>query len=80
MDVCFVKIEGKLNLHSDVTTLTFHPNPDLFSPSHSYPFPLGGVGPYLCTQSYLFKFKKKRKTKKKRKKRGKKVTLTIVYI
>lgn len=43
---------AKLNLHSDVNTLTPHPNPDSFSPDHRFIFPLGGTGPYLCTQSF----------------------------
>lgn len=52
MDVCYLDIKGEVNLHSDVNMLSLHPNPDIFLPTHSYPFPLAGEGPFLCTQSY----------------------------
>lgn len=39
-----------IKLHSDVQVLRKHPDPDAWDPKHAYGFPLGGAGPFLCTQ------------------------------
>jgi Peptidase family M23 len=50
--VCFIQLpaEGPADLHSDVQELRVHPSPQAHDPAHSYGFPLGGEGSYLCTQ------------------------------
>jgi len=56
MDVC--KLDIGINdmkilrsqCTSNVSGLQCHPCPDEFDPSHVVLFPLGGLGPYLCTQ------------------------------
>jgi len=59
MDVCRLdtSIKGTLDMKnlksrctSNVSGLHCHPCPDEFDPKHVVRFPLGGEGPYLCTQ------------------------------
>jgi len=50
--VCYVRVpEGEgPDLHSDVQALSRHPSPEGSDAEFAYPFPLGGGGPFLCTQ------------------------------
>ena len=45
-----VRTQVNEQLDSDIQELHEHPSKEEFDPAHSYIFPLGGDGPYLCTQ------------------------------
>ncbi|CAM9163485.1 unnamed protein product [Hapterophycus canaliculatus] len=42
--------EEELDLFSDIKNVNPHPNPSAWESTRAYPFPLGGSGPYLCSQ------------------------------
>ncbi|CAM9665567.1 unnamed protein product [Scytosiphon promiscuus] len=42
--------EEELDLFSDIKNVKPHPKPSAWESKHAYPFPLGGDGPYLCSQ------------------------------
>ena len=48
--------EGGVNIVSDVTEVDAHPNASSFDQCHTYAFPLGGAGPYLCSQGACGQF------------------------
>eukprot|EP00053_Salpingoeca_punica_P018982 m.189130 g.189130 ORF g.189130 m.189130 type:complete len:486 (-) comp17544_c1_seq5:937-2394(-) len=41
---------GEVLIFSDVKEVEVHPQPEEFDPRVAFPFPLGGPGPFLCTQ------------------------------
>lgn len=63
LDLCTLRItpeqacgESPFDLSSDVQLVQPHPEPSTWVPERSYLFPLGGDGPYLCSQAEGGKF------------------------
>eukprot|EP00906_Rhabdomonas_costata_P013256 RCo019053 len=56
MDLCYLEVPRKklrrknLSVGSDICEFTEHPDPWSWNVRHTFHFPLGGVGPFLCTQ------------------------------
>ena len=56
VDLCYLKLSRqamkrrRVDVASDIKDVRPHPDPDGFDPARTYAFPLGGPGPFLCTQ------------------------------